>query len=259
MLDRNMVRVSRKVLIAALLVAGSFWFNKPTTRAILTNGEIARDQQSPTIVVTPQEGTPLQVLSTWIQSIKAQDFRIVAQYQNQSGKEIRAYAIKSQIATSKLQNGHCQFVNLTQRSAIWRPTEIRAVEFTDSEEDQINSIRLTVDFVEFTDGTIWGSDSENSRDLLAGQREGAKLERQRLRQLIQTKGEDALVSDIQARDGKHTQSALSENHSTQWLEGFRNGVASIRRRLNGAIALNNKDQIKAELNRAFDTSEEDHR
>ena len=255
MLSGNMGKLSRRVLITALLVAGSFWISRDTTRAILKNVEVTDSQQSPTIIVTPQEGAPLQVLSTWIESSKPKDFRFVAQFQNQSGKGIRAYGIASETATSKQRNGHLQFMNL--RSSIWQATEIRTVEFADSQEDQINSLRLTVDFVEFTDGATWGPDSGNSRDMLAGQREGAKLERQRLRRLLQAKGQEALVSDVQTSGSKGEPS--KENHSAQWAEGYLSGVASVRRRLAQALASGNKEQIKAELSKPFDSSEEDHK
>jgi len=238
---------------SALLVAGSFWINRDTTRAILQNVEAG--QQSPTIIVTPQQDAPLEVLSTWIESSKPKDFRFVGQFQNKSGKGIRAYGIKSQTVTSKQQNGHLQFMNL--RWSIWQSTEIRTIEFADSQEDQISTVRLTVDFVEFTDGTTWGSDSLNSRDMLAGQREGAKVERQRLRALLQAKGDEALVNDLQ-KSGAPVEPS-KENRSAHWAEGYLSGVASVRRRLGQTLASGNKEQIKAELSKPFDSSEEDHK
>ena len=179
------------------------------------------------VFVTPQEGAPLQLISTWIDSSKAQSFRLVAQFQNQSAKAIRVYAFKSQTATIKLQNSHVQFMNLTQRSAIWQPSEMRTVEFADSQEEEVKTVRLTLDFVEFSDGSTWGPDSENSRDMLAGQREGAKLERQRQSQIMRAKGQQGLISDAQVPD-RGVERAGS-NRSAQWLEGFRQGQASMYR------------------------------
>jgi hypothetical protein len=184
-------------------------------------------------------------------------FKLAAQVQNQSGKGIRAYAINSQTAGGKQQNGYSQFMNLMQHSAIWQPTEIRTIEVSDPQEGPINTVRLAVDFVEFNDGTTWGPDAENSRDRLAGQREGAKLERQRLSQLLQVKGREALRSDLQTSDVKRVESLSKGNHTTQWVAGFRTGVNLMDRRLTLALASGGEENIIAELGKHFDTSEED--
>ena len=249
----------RKVMILALLVAGTFWFSRGAIGRLMTS-ESGNLQQSPTIILTRQPDAPLQILSTWIATETPQNFRLMAQAQNQSGKAIRAYAINSQTASIKQQNGHTQFLNLTQRSTFWQPAEIKTVEVADSQDEPIKTVRLTIDFVEFADGSTWGPDSANSRDLLAGQREGAKLTRQRLRQLMQTKGEEAVTLEVQKGDAEQTVDAdIARNHSPRWVEGFRNGAASARRRLSNAIASKDKERIKAELDRPFDTFEEEHK
>ena len=249
----------RKVMILALLVSGTFWFSRGAIGRLMTS-ESTNVQQSPTIILTPQKDSPLQILSTWMATETPQNFRLMAQVQNQGGQAIRAYAINSEIASTKQQNGHSQFLNFTQRSAFWRPAEIKTVEVADSQDEAIKTVRLTIDFVELADGSTWGPDSSNSRDLLAGQREGAKLARQRLRQLMQSKGEDAVTLEIQKNDAEQTVDAeIARNHSAKWIEGFRNGAAATRRRLSNALASRDKERIKAELDRPFDTFEEEHK
>jgi hypothetical protein len=214
----------------------------------------------PIRIVTVQEGAPLQIISTWVESNKPQNFKLVAQVQNQSVKGIRAYAINSQTATDKQQNGNLQFLNLTQQSAIWQPTEVRTIEVRDNSlETQIISVRLILDFVEFNDGATWGPDTQNSRDMLAGQREGAKLERNRLRQLMEKKGRDALIGDLQTTDESKVESLIKESHSAQWLNGWRSGVSSVHRSVGVAIASGDKEKIRGELSKRFDTSQEDQR
>src|SRR5215510_9359779 len=117
--------LTRKI-IAGLLVSGSFWFAKQPTRAFQISRE-GLGTQAPNITVTSSQA-PLQILSIWIASAKPQDFRLFLQIQNQSGRRIRAFAINSQIATSKRQNGHSQFENLTQRPTVWQPSEIKSIE-----------------------------------------------------------------------------------------------------------------------------------
>ncbi len=95
--------------------------------------------------------------------------------------------------------------------------------------------------------------------MLAGQREGARLERQRLGQLIQSKVREALIGDLQTAEVNKGESLFKGNHSSQWVTGFRNGVNSVDRRLGVAIASGGEEKITAELSRHFDTSEEDHK
>jgi len=250
----------RKLVVLALLVAGSFWFSRGAIGRLIT-GQSSNLQQSPSVILTPQQGAPLQILSTWIATQTPQNFRLMAQVQNQSGKAIRAYAVISQTATEKQQNGKSQFFNLTDRSSFWEPAEIRTIEVGDSQDEPVKSVRLTLDFVEFADGSIWGPDTSNSRDMLAGQREGARFIRQQLRQLLQSKGEESLKADLQRNEAadQSIDASIAANHSSQWVEGFRNGAASARRRLRSALASGNKQTLRTELDRPFDTYEEEHK
>jgi len=252
-------RLTRRILIALLLIGGSVWLGRDTTTALLLKGDHTSSDQLPTVIITPQPGAPLQIISTWVESGKPDNFRLVAQVQNQSNKGIRAYTLNSLIASDKQQNGRSQFMNLTQSAAIWQPTEIRTIEVSDSQDNQIKRVTLTLDFVEFVDGTEWGPDSANSHDLLAGQREGAKLTRRHLHQVMRTQGLDAVVVEIKKGEDGQSKPTTTGGHSNQWAEGFRNGVASVRRRISNAISSGNKDRIKTELDRIFDTSGEDHK
>lgn len=257
MYDQISTGLIRKVAIAALLVAGSIWFARHQTAALLTSQKTATQNESPAIVITTPKA-PLQILSTWIENTAPANFRLVLQVQNQSGKGIRAFAVNSLIATSQRQNGNSQFQNITQRASIWQPTEIRSIEVADSLDDQVRSVKLTVDFIEFADGTTWGSDAENSRDLLAGEREGAKLERQRLIKVMHDEGSAALAKEVEADETKARGDAGDATaHSRKWQDGYRQGVAAVRRRLRPAIASGKPDKIKTELSRPFDTAEEE--
>jgi hypothetical protein len=68
---------------------------------------------------------------------------------------------------------------------------------------------------------------------------------------METKGPESLAGDVQLSDGNKSESG----HSVKWQEGFRYGVNAVRRRLEDAVASGNKQHIKAELSRPFDTAE----
>ncbi len=205
--------------------------------------------------MSEQDGAPLRVLSTEVETAEPRAFRLKVIVQNQSFKEIRAYAITSETATEKAQGGNTNFINLTRSDLIWRPTEIRPIEVSDCQDEPIRSVKLTVDFVEFADRTTWGPDANNSRDLLAGQREGARAERQRMRQLLKSKGRAAVSDDLRADDHREVEAPVGPNRSEKWLIGFRAGVGSMRSRLKRALR-SGAEKMERELGRAFDTAEE---
>jgi hypothetical protein len=211
--------------------------------------------QSANILIKEQDGAPLRILATSIKSAEPKNFKLQAAVQNQGSKEIRAYAITSETATGEGQSGYTQFINLTRRAEIWQPTEIKTIEVSDVRDEPVLSVRLAVDFVEFSDGTTWGPDTNNSRDLLAGQREGARAERQRLRQLLKSKGRAAAVGAIQDSDESLIAPPTSLNRSQKWLEGFRAGAGSVHARLRRVLQ-GGAAQIELELDKPFDTSEE---
>lgn len=126
-----------------------------------------------------------------------------------------------------------------------------------SDKEPLESISLSVDFVEFGDGSTWGIDSRNSRDMLAGQREGAKAERKRLRELLKSKGPaavlDAAGEDV--TDGTRDAGA-NTNRSEEWLRGYRNGVGSFRHRLRRNLQTPAASRSELELGRPFDLSAE---
>ncbi len=260
MLEVNMKKLILKYLALTLLLLGLFLFSKDSTRVLLASAQAVQGRnQPPTTFIAAQDDAPLRIVSTSVESTEPKNFKLQAMVQNQSNKEIRAYAITSETASAKTQNGYTQFTNLTRRSNIWQPTETRTIEVSDTQDELIVNVRITVDFVEFSDGTTWGLDVNNSRDILAGQREGARVERQRIRQLLKSKGRAEVSAYIRTADYNEVETSIAPNRSQKWLEGFRSGSGSIRGRLKQASQLGDAAQIQMELDKSFDTSEEGQR
>jgi hypothetical protein len=123
--------------------------------------------------------------------------------------------------------------------------------------DHAKRLKLAIDFIEFSDGTTWGSDTRNSRDRLDGMRVGARTEKQRLMALLKTTG-PAAVSEYVAT-GEVTSDIEAEkatNHSVEWRQGFRSGTGAIRSRFKRFARGSLPSQIELELNRPFDSSED---
>lgn len=246
-------KLVQRFLCLTLILFGLYFFSREATRSVLVTAQ-TKQGQAPTVSISTQDNAPIRIISTSVLSAEPPNFRLQVMIQNQSSKGIRAYTIVSETASDKKQGGHTDFLNL--RTNIWQPTVIKAAEVSDSQTDPIVSVKLTIDFVEFADGTTWGADTQHSSDILRGQREGARVERQRLRQLLRSKGPKAVVDDIQIADFSKAEALVGREHSAHWFDGFHSGVSAIQRRLKQASPPTKAEQIEAELSKPFDTSEE---
>ena|SRR2546423_1521466 len=245
-------KLALKCFALALLVFALFIFTKNATIASLTSTQ-ERAKLS-TVSIAPQDDAPLRIINTFIESEPGL-LRLRVMAQNQSRKRIRAYAIVADGGAGS----RVDFANLTSPTSIFQPTQIQTFDIAYS-ENQVNgppnSVRLSVDFVEFDDGSTWGLDVHKSRDTLAGQREGAKAEKKRLRELLKSKGPSAVFDAIRAEVTDDPEVATTTKHSEEWLQGYRNGIGAIRHRLRQNLQTNDPARIELELARPFDTSEE---
>lgn len=255
----NAKKLALKGFTLLTLLLSLIFFSKDSTKALLVSAQTEQERTSPEIIISSQDDAPLRIISTSVVSAESAHFKLQVMIQNQGPKAIRAYALTSKAASEKGQNGYTDFQNLTRQSSIWQPSAIKVDEVSDMRNEPIVSVRLTIDFVEFTNGSTWGPDIHHSSDLLTGQREGARIERERIRQLLKSKGPKALGDEIQDADFSRSEALAGENHSERWLEGFHSGVSSIRRRLKGLSSISDVKQVETELSKPFDTSEERQR
>lgn len=239
-------RLALKCSALAVLTAALLLFSKDSTKALLAPPSAAQeDAHLPTVVGVESEGAPLRIVNTFVE-VRGQDGIVIrVMLQNQSAKKIRALAVTADTRT--------QFLNLSGAASVLLPTQIRIVDISYVLEGLPKRVSVFVDFVEFDDGTTWGTDISNSKDRLTGQRAGAKAERLRLRNLFKSKGRVTL-EEIQGEDHQ-SPPPTTVGRSETWLEGYRGGVSSMRHRIRQALLAGNPAQTEAELNKAFDTAE----
>ena len=99
-------------------------------------------------------------------------------------------------------------------------------------------LELSLDFVEFEDGTTWGPDTFKSAEQLVAQRVGAKLEQTRLLQVLIAGGLEALVQVLQPPTFRATVEPVPEPAKSQRLGQtmLRNFLLRIYKN-EGAVAL----------------------
>lgn len=248
MLTTENKKLALRCFTLVLLVFGLFLLTKDRTNASLSPRQARA--KLPAASIAPQEDAPLRIINTFAES-EPGVFRLKVMAQNQSGKKIRAYAVVADAGAAS----RVDFVNLTTPSSVLQPTQIRTFDIAYDEKAAPEKVTLSVDFVEFTDGGIWGRDSHNSRDKLAGQREGAKAERQRLREILKSGGPSAVFDAVREEVPDRREIKAAANRSEEWLQGYRNGIGSIRHRLRQNLQTSDPSRVELELARPFDLSE----
>jgi len=251
MLNSDIKKIVMKYFVLMLMILALLLFSKDSTKALFASSQASKDgAELPTITQADQGDAPLRIVHTFVETPSPEKIVVRVMVQNQSAKNIRALAIAA--------DTRVDFLNLSSRASILMPSQIKTFDIVYTEDGRPKRVNLSIDFVEFGDGTAWGIDNANSRDRLAGQREGAKAERQRLKNLFKSKGRSALTELLEGEVPDKLESSSAANRSQEWQQGYRSGMASIRYRLRQALQTSNQEQVELELNKSYDTSEDNN-
>lgn len=121
--------------------------------------------------------------------------------------------------------------------------------------EEVVKVVLSIDFVEFIDGTTWGEDKEKSVELLAGRRAGAKKAKERLSEKFEKEGVAGVAEAIEHDSGEEGLIPPPDK-SVIWQEGYANGVKSIYARVRHAKSQGGLKKIKEAVDRPFTALEE---
>lgn len=202
--------------------------------------------QAPAITAQTQTDTPLLISSPRILSWDGQDGEFAFELINVSGKPIRAYAIKQEVKAGGAQLSSLSFSNLDlTNSPPLQPTQsVTNFDTCPAVSKKEQRITLSVDYVEFSDGTKWGVDSAKSADRSAGQRAVASLISKRLLKILNDGNLNDVMSAIEAGAANIEPPA---GVSEEWKEGFRSGSNSIAARLKNAQKRGGLSQVEQKL------------
>ena len=170
--------------------------------------------QAPVISIIPQPDAPIRISLGKVvldnPSAPAFEYSIV----NVSDKPIRAHALRIDdglrgsllsILTVPLQSGQAQPGTYGDKTFSPPP----------------KGIEMSVDFVEFVDGSTWGPDTTNAAERVAGHYAGRGAERDRLLKLLEEGGTQAVITAIEADD---VQTVPQSGRSERWEQNYRLGV-----------------------------------
>jgi hypothetical protein len=171
---------------------------------------------------------------------------------NDSGKRIMVYAVKHEAQFSNGTVSGSVVVTLPDAKHALRTgrapqAEISGIQYPQPPE----SLTLSVDFVEFVDGTRWGDDTLKTSERVDGVRAGASAERESLMKVLTTDGPEGVLRSL---DSIMPEPNQISSRSEQWLDGFRHGVGWIRERVRGKGQ--NAADIEKELKQPVESTAE---
>lgn len=167
---------------------------------------------------------------------------------NTSNKPIRAYVIEQYDERGRARevtSAHFVFPDLMLQSGRSTMDGISCSTNTDEQ------ITLSVDFVEFADGTTWGVDKHKYGEKIAGFHAGAFAATDKLIKVLDTHGQFAVMDAIKAGA---TNIIPPKGRSKRWVEGFRSGTNFIRehlQRANSTLDLSKAEVELRQLNEAM--------
>lgn len=239
------------VAIAVLLVAVATGRSQSVEQSL----QDAPAREKPATRVQELAGAPLRlsVETKWA----APDREMLEVYftvTNVGSSPVRAYAVRVARGVETHEGGGCFFNNIEKAAKVLQPNQSvgrstwRPVPAADAEIP----VELTVDFVEFADGTVWGADSCQGAERLGGLRAGARAAKAHFKKKLNEKGVVALVKKLYDDDPAL---APPEGHSDAWNAGFRGAVNSFRERIRQANVEGGGPEVEAALQRPFDASD----
>ena len=126
-----------------------------------------------------------------------------------------------------------------------------------NEPEAIDRVELAVDFVEFTDRTVWGPDLDRNGQMLAGMRDGAAAAQAYLKQTLEARGSIGLMTAIVAEHlplepDQNNERSVKNSDWQQWIRGYRLGRDTIKRKVKQAMESGGGSAAAAVLNQPID-------
>lgn len=207
------------------------------------------------VIVAEQRDAPVSILSTFVEVSNPLSPRYGYSITNLSDKAITALAIQESanigpgapsVSTSFT---HFPTVKLLLGPHQSMPEEGGNGRRYDRAPFQVT---LSLDFVEFADGTRWGEDISRSGEMLDGKRAGGKAALKKYREILSSHGINGVTQSLGKSDLVRPE---TNAQSDAWLRGFNMGVTSTRGRLTRAKTNNGDNGVLSELDKPFDSME----
>lgn len=184
-----------------------------------------KDQPPLKVEIATQEGSPLLITLVNVDNSEQEFQTINYAIQNISAKKITAYVI---LRSDKTGAGSATtlFLNKFEPGRIIKDSLIEERPNIKSE-----SKILSVDYVEFSDGTSWGKDFQKQSEHIAGQIDGQRYAIEYIKQLLINQNNNAVSNLLNQQLTEINPLSIDNKKTEKWRRGFLNGYRTILAKL----------------------------
>lgn len=239
-------RVAFKVLTLGVLL---------TCLVLLSDGEhLARQQNAAghkatdaEISVLPQHDAPLRIAVLSHNATDPRTPEVVFQLTNVGDKAVRAYSIVQETLRGSEKSGGFILTDVDSTKVILQPGQYITDTITYQPLTEVSSrVTLSLDLVEFGDGTQWGPNKRKSAEVLGGRRAGV---REAQRRVLETYKSQGLSSAMKSLEAGLAGTGVEAGGSPEWGDGYRHGFEHTVSRLKRMLDKSGEQQLEAELRR----------
>jgi hypothetical protein len=203
----------------------------------LTRGRQATEARPPSVRVKPQAGAALVISSANVGASEEDGALVEIKVANVGDKPVRAFTVRQDEAGGS-QSTRVTLVNMIADDELIHPGQTKDI-VTDAGG---TGLVLSLDFVEFTDGTTWGPDAYKTSEKLAGQRAGRGAAASHFSDQLKAGGPEKVIEAINLDSVP-----VPEGRSREWQDGFQTGVGIVKNRLSAAREQGGAGRIGPEL------------
>jgi hypothetical protein len=202
--------------------------------------------QAPIIVARNEPNSPL-VISADRQLAKTEQApEVMFNVTNVTNKIVTAFAIKLDVMADSKVVSTIYLTNLALSATDLPPngSQGQGVTYENLSNSQ-HRVTLSLDYLQFSDGKRWGSDSGKSAERVAGQRAAVETLTTRFAGTIRVANANDLPNVLESM----TTLEPPPQHSDEWSDGFRSAIRSVTNRLKRANKAGGSGQVNSEFDR----------
>lgn len=178
------------------------------------------------VEVIEQKESPLRITVVDVDNSGRVHQEIICSLQNVSDKSIRAYVL---LADGQKSNRGGKIIihyfSIKLFHAGESSTTSMPIERVNIQNDE--TISLSIDYVEFSDGSFWGADRERKSQTIAGERAGKKAGITYFRELIKNGDSVGITNSLRQDITEINVEVPDKNQTEEWKGGFQTGYRTV--------------------------------
>jgi hypothetical protein len=214
---------------------------------------LSEEVRNPRVVIQSLSNAPIIIRSASVDTADPNTPSISIKLVNTGKSLIGAFTIQCDTSFGESKLTTWSLNNIRSYEKAFKLQETRTVTINDATYSQAPQyIELSVDFVEFVDGTRWGADNYRSGERLNVFRAGVHAESKYVLNKIKIQGLKATIQNI--RDNSSDIEYPTQS-SSEYLEGFRMGIETVHNSILHLMSRNMLNEVVNELQRPVDLSD----